>query len=107
MEYEPVDQFLRQSETWSQVVRIGIAQPTRVSILASHKDRGGSAAAERQIGVGVSDVDQRIHEFVSQAHFHRSSAGQTEAILRESGRVPLPQLHLRDACLPLLHGWKP
>src|SRR5206468_738215 len=49
-------------------------------------------------------VHRRLHEFVTQSHFNGGGAGYPEAVLRETCRIPLSQLHLRNACLTLLYG---
>src|SRR5205823_3732267 len=55
----------------------------------------------------VTDINQWVHELVPNAHFNRGRTRNAEAVLNEAVRVPLPELHLRNASLALLYRWKP
>src|SRR5262249_16997942 len=53
--------------------------------------------------VGVTDVGQRTHKFIPEPYLNRRTARDRETILSETVGIPLPQLHLRNAGLALLH----
>ena len=77
-----------------------ILQHTKV---LSADEYEGRAIDEGQISIRVTNVAKRTHELVTQSDLNRRVPGYLETVLHESIRVPLPQLHLGNARLPLLH----
>src|SRR6266566_2183994 len=100
-----IGQRLRKSQPWREIVGVAILQAARISILTTDENRGHTIV-EYEIRVGVADVHQRVHVFVAQTHLNRCGVGDAEAVLRETVSVPLPQLHLWNARLSLLHRGK-
>src|SRR5947207_9250312 len=96
-------QGLGKSEARSEVVGISVFKTAWIAVLAANKYRR-DAIVKCEICVGVADVHQRIHVFIPETHFNGCVAGKTEAVLGETVRIPLPQLHLRNAGLALFHS---
>ena len=102
-------QRLRQSKSRCEIARVGIPQPARIAVLSANKNRrrGAYAIREYQVRIRIADVHQWVHILVAQPHLNRGQAGYAEAVLHESICIPLPELHLRNAGLALLHRRKP
>src|SRR4030095_12699455 len=98
-------QVLRKTQPWCKILSLGIQQPLWVSVLPAD-ERLRRAVDERQVAVRVTNIHQRVHEFIPQADLDRGVPGTLKSLLREPIQRPLPQLHLRNASLYLFHGWQ-
>ena len=95
-------QVLRKPKARRKILFLRIQQSLRISILSTD-ERFWRAVHECQVAVRVANVHQRVHEFIAQTKLDRGVPRQLKCILREPVRRPLPQLHLRDSSLHLLH----
>src|SRR6476619_5240106 len=87
---------------WCEVKFVRVCQTFGKTLLSADED-GRHAINKSKIGVGVTNVAQRTHEFIAHAELNRGIARDLKTVLHESIRIPLTQLHLRNASLSLLH----
>src|SRR4029077_5719052 len=59
--------ILRDAETGSEVVLVGIHQSAGIAVLSADENLRRSAG-ENEIGIGVADVHERAHVFVAHPH---------------------------------------
>src|ERR1041384_5982582 len=97
---------LREAETWSEVVGVGIFKTLRKTVLSSDKNRR-NAIIESKVGISIANIHKRVHVFVAKPHFDGSITREFETVLNKAVGIPLAQLHLRNACLPLFDCWQP
>src|SRR5437879_13775721 len=82
-------------EPGRDVVSVRILQPFGIAILSADEDRW-HAILKNEVGIGVTDVHQRIHVIVANAHLQSGGVSQLETVLDETVRIPLPQLRSEE-----------
>ena len=96
---------MRDARAWSEFELIRIVQTLGKALLPADKDKR-HAILKCQIGIRIANVYQRTHVFVSQSDLDRRVTRKLKSVLYKRIRVPLSQLHLRNAGLSLLYGRK-
>ena len=84
----------------AKFARFGIHQALGISVLSADENLR-RAAAQIEVAVGVADIHERAHVLVTHAVSQRRGRRQPPRVLRVSVRIPLAQIHLRNARLPL------
>src|ERR1700730_7853500 len=93
---------VRNARTRREVKLVRSRQSFWKPLLATDEN-GRRAIDEGKIGVGVTNVTKRTHEFVTHSDLNRRVASHLETVLHETICIPLAELHLRNAGLALLH----
>ena len=95
---------LRDAEARREVGLVRIHQPSRITVLSTDKGRWHTVI-EDEVAVGVGHVPQRTHVFVAQPDVDSCVVADAPLVLRKAIRIPLTQVHLRNAGLTLAdHG---
>src|SRR5262249_27841658 len=84
-------QVVRNTDARSEIEFIGVVQTFRKTLLPADKYKR-HAVLKRQIGVWITNVDERAHVFITKTHLDRCVASNLKAVMDKSIRVPLAQL---------------
>src|SRR6185295_371117 len=95
-------QVVRETKPGREFQFVRIVQSFGISLLTADENERHTIL-EYQIGVSETNVLQGTHILIAQTDLDRGVARHLKTVLNKSVDVPLPELHLRDARLALLH----